>query len=71
MATAALRAQGVMVSEGHVRESLTRVSGILGIFGGRRVHQRRYKVAGANLLWHHDGQHGDQFPMILVFRGLT
>ena len=71
LATAALRAQGVMVSEGRVRESLTRVSGVPGIFGGRRVHRRRYKVAGANSLWHHNGQHGDQFPMILVFRGLT
>jgi len=58
LATAALRANGVIVSEGRVRESLVRVSGVPGIFGGRRVHRRRYQVAGANSLWHHDGQHG-------------
>ena len=34
LATAALRAQGVMVSEGRVRDSLTRVNGVPGIFGG-------------------------------------
>ena len=64
LATAALWAQGVRVSEGRVRNSLTWVSGVPGIFGGRRVHRRRYQVAGANSLWHHDGQHSDQFPMM-------
>jgi len=58
LATAALRANGVMVSEGRVRDSLARIRGVPGIFGGRRVHRRRYHVAGANSLWHHDGQHG-------------
>ena len=58
LATAALRANGVMVSEARVRDSLERVSGVPGTFGGRRVHRRRYQVAGANSLWHHDGQHG-------------
>ena len=71
LATAALRAQGVMVSEGRVRDSLTRVSGVPGTFGGRRVHRRRYQVAGANSLWHHDGQHGRWSPMILLFKRLT
>ena len=71
LATAALWAQGVRVSEGCVRNSLIRVSGVPGTFGRRRVHHWRYQVAGANSLWHHDSQHGDQFPMILVFRGLT
>ena len=47
-----------MVSEARVRDSLERVSGVPGTFGGRRVHRRRYQVAGANSLWHHDGQHG-------------
>lgn len=58
LATAALRADGIMVPESRVRDSLARVSGTPGIFGGRRVHRRCYKVAGANSLWHHDGQHG-------------
>ena len=58
LATASLRAIGVIVPEHRVRESLARVNGTPGTFGGRRVHRRRYKVAGANSLWHHDGQHG-------------
>ena len=58
LATASLRANGVIVSESRVRDSLTRINGVPGVFGGRRVHRRRYKVAGANSLWHHDGQHG-------------
>ena len=58
LAVASLRANGVMVSEARVRDPLTRVSGVPGTFGGRRVHRRRYQVAGANSLWHHDGQHG-------------
>jgi hypothetical protein len=58
LATASLRANGVIVSESRVRDSLTRINGAPGTFGGRRVHRRRYKVAGANSLWHHDGQHG-------------
>ena len=65
LATAALRRDGVMVSERHVRESLTRVSGVPGTFGGRRVHRRRYQVAGANSLWHHDGQHGTAHPHVV------
>lgn len=68
LATAALRAQGVLVSEGRVRDSLTRVNGVPGTFGGRRVHRRRYQVAGANSLWHHDGQHGKRSPTVLVFK---
>ena len=62
LATASLRANGVMVSESRVRDSLTRISGVPGTFGGRRVHHRRYQVAGANSLWHHDGQHGIWSP---------
>ncbi len=58
LATASLRANGVMVPESRVRDSLVRINGVPGTFGGRRVHRRRYKVAGANSLWHHDGQHG-------------
>ena len=73
LATACLRANGVVVSEGRVRNSLTRVSGVPGTFGGRRVHRRRYQVAGANSLWHHDGQHGTCYlPLIQgVFMRLT
>jgi hypothetical protein len=58
LATASLRAYGVIVSESRVRDSLARIRGVPGVFGGRRIHRRRYQVAGANSLWHHDGQHG-------------
>ena len=58
LATACLKANGVMVSERRVREALVHVNGVPGTFGGRRVHRRWYWVAGANSLWHHDGQHG-------------
>lgn len=66
LATAALRANGVMVSEGRVRDSLARIRGVPGVFGGRRVHRRRYHVAGANSLWHHDGQHGTNHLYYLI-----
>jgi hypothetical protein len=69
LATASLRAIGVIVPEHRVRDSLTRVNGTPGTFGGRRVHRRRYKVAGANSLWHHDGQHGRYF-LCLSWLGL-
>jgi len=58
LATGALRANGVIVPEIRVRDSLTRIRGVPGTFGGRRVHRRKYQVPGANSLWHHDGQHG-------------
>ncbi|KAK7041382.1 hypothetical protein R3P38DRAFT_3260940 [Favolaschia claudopus] len=34
------------------------VHGAPGEFGDRSIHRKAYKVAGANSLWHHDGQHG-------------
>jgi hypothetical protein len=71
LATASLRANGVIVSEGRARESLARVSGVPGTFGGRRVHRRQYRVAGANSLWHHDGQHGIFHLIIPAFERLT
>ena len=63
LATASLRANGIMVPEGRVRESLARVNGTPGIFGGQRVHRRCYKVAGANSLWHHDSRRSRSFTM--------
>lgn len=65
MAMAALRSSGVMVPESRVRESLVRVTGVPRVFGGRRVERRMYQVAGANSLWHHDGQHGR--PILSLF----
>jgi len=61
LALGALRKDGVRVSEVRVRASLQRIRGVAGRFQDRRIHRRRYKVPGANSLWHHDGQHGIHF----------
>jgi len=68
LATAGLRANGVIVSESRVRDSLARINGAPGVFGGRRIHRRRYKVAGANSLWHHDGQHGINHSLLSSYQ---
>lgn len=58
MLSAALRSQEHCISPRRLRRSYMRVHGAPGIFGARRIARRRYKVPGANSLWHHDGQHG-------------
>lgn len=58
MISGALTALGIRVSSTRQRESRLRVHGAPGVFGVRRIERRRYKVPGANTLWHHDGQHG-------------
>ena len=55
-----LVAMGHHVPKKRLRESFIRVHGVPGIFGARHIQRRVYKVAGANALWHHDGQHGAQ-----------
>lgn len=42
-----------------ITASYLRVHGTAGSFGVRAIHRRVYSVAGANSLWHHDGQHGE------------
>jgi hypothetical protein len=54
-----LKAMGHQVTRQRVCDSYVRVHGIpAGVFGDRAIHRRSYHVAGANSLWHHDGQHG-------------
>ena len=53
-----LKAAGYHVPVERIAASYLRVHGAPGSFGGRAVHRRAYHVAGANSLWHHDGQHG-------------
>lgn len=53
-----LTAMGHKIPRKRLRASFIRVHGVSGIFGQRHIHRRVYKVAGANALWHHDGQHG-------------
>ena len=53
-----LKADGHHVPRSRITASYLRVHGAPGRFGARSIHRRPYKVAGANSLWHHDGQHG-------------
>ena len=53
-----LNGSGYHVPVERIAQSFLRVHGAPGIFGGRAIHRKVYSVAGANSLWHHDGQHG-------------
>ncbi|KAJ6477881.1 hypothetical protein C8R47DRAFT_984653 [Mycena vitilis] len=52
-----LKAAGHHVPRDRITASYLRVHGAPGRFGLRLIHRRPYTVAGANSLWHHDGQH--------------
>jgi hypothetical protein len=58
MIAGALKSRGVRASSARQRAARIRVHGAPGAFGVRKIQRRRYKVPGANSLWHHDGQHG-------------
>lgn len=64
------QALGLNVTRIRLIESYLRVHGSPAVFGDRTIHRREYRVAGANSLWHHDGQHGssEQFCMNENFR---
>jgi hypothetical protein len=53
-----LRTLGHRVPRERIAASYLRVHGSPGSFGVRFIHRTPYTVAGANSLWHHDGQHG-------------
>ena len=53
-----LKASGHHVPRERITESFLRVHGTPGVFGQHTIYRKIYKVAGANSLWHHDGQHG-------------
>jgi hypothetical protein len=53
-----LKADGYRVPRARIAASYLRVHGSPGSFGARFIHRTPYNVAGANSLWHHDGQHG-------------
>ena len=53
-----LKASGHHVPRECITESFLQVHGTPGVFGQCTIHRKVYKVAGANSLWHHDGQHG-------------
>jgi hypothetical protein len=55
----ALTAAGIRVTRSSVRDSLNRLQPFRAVVRRDLVGQRRqYRVAGANSVWHHDGQHG-------------
>lgn len=53
-----LKAAGHRVPTERITAAYLRVHGPPGVFGDRAIHRKVYKVAGANSLAHHDGQHG-------------
>ncbi|KAJ3500951.1 hypothetical protein NLJ89_g9563 [Agrocybe chaxingu] len=53
-----LASLGYRVGRRRIAASYVRIVGLPRIFGDRTIRRRAYKVAGANALWHHDGQHG-------------
>lgn len=65
MISGRLKAAGYRVPRDRISTSYLRVHGTPGRFGDRAIHRRAYAVAGANSLWHHDGQHGT--PICLLF----
>jgi hypothetical protein len=58
MLTGRLKDAGHHVPRDRLAASYLRVHGSPGAFGDRTIHRKVYRVAGANSLWHHDGQHG-------------
>ena len=66
-----LAARGISVSRSRLRAAYIRVHGAPIAWGNREIYRRGYHVAGANSLWHHDGQHGE-YPYCAPTRsGLT
>ena len=54
-----LKFMGIRVPRARLQASYLRIHGPpSSMFGARRIQRRVYSVAGANALWHHDGQHG-------------
>jgi hypothetical protein len=54
-----IASMGHSVTRERINDSYVRVHGpSSALFAHRAIHRRTYHVAGANSLWHHDGQHG-------------
>ena len=54
-----LRADGYRIPASRIIASYRRVHGAPAAFSNRRIGRTKYSVAGANSLWHHDGQKGE------------
>ncbi|KAJ7796811.1 hypothetical protein B0H14DRAFT_2390310, partial [Mycena olivaceomarginata] len=58
MISGRLKAAGHRVPRDRIAACYLRIHGTPGHFGAHFIHRTPYHVAGANSLWHHDGQHG-------------
>ncbi|KAH9929371.1 uncharacterized protein B0H18DRAFT_906142, partial [Fomitopsis serialis] len=63
-----LRQLGHRVPRQRIRSSLSRIDPIHRTFERIRIRRRKYKVAGPNALWHHDGQHGVSIHNVRIER---
>lgn len=61
-----LRDAGYRIARSRLIHAYVRVHGPSAIFGVRSLHRTPYYVAGANSLWHHDGQHGEFFCAMVL-----
>ncbi|KAF7364508.1 hypothetical protein MVEN_00319500 [Mycena venus] len=68
--TSILESAGHHVPRDRITASYLRIHGTPGRFGVHSIHRKPYKVAGANSLWHHDGQHG-LIPFKIVIHGFV
>ena len=50
---------GHCVPRDRIQASLLRIDPVHRVFDQIRIHCHVYNVPGPNLLWHHDGQHGE------------
>lgn len=60
-----LRRIGHRVPRDRIGASLTRIDPVQRVFQRIRIRRRIYSVPGPNSLWHHDGQHGASFCILL------
>jgi hypothetical protein len=56
---------GYHIPRDRIRSSLIRIDPVQRVFQRIRIRRREYKVAGPNALWHHDGQHGMGYILLL------
>lgn len=54
-----LRRLGYHLPRERVRQSLLRIDPVHRVFERITIRRRTYSVPGPNVLWHHDGQHGE------------
>jgi len=62
-----LRAQGILVSRARRELSYLRIHGPPPLFRRPPLVRREYWVAGVNSMWHHDGQHGEDFDFLWCY----